>query len=225
MGMLRIDQRLAGQGNAPAPVPHTLAEVFAEQAADAAAAGFVLARLPADKGPILWVQDRVSAKEAGRPYLPGMGAKTALITLTLSRAADVLWALEEGLRCASLGGVVGELWGDPPALDFTATKRLAIRAEASGVDCWLIRRAASPNLSAARDRWRVGVQPAAIHPDDALAPGLPRWGVELFRSRRAKPGRWVVSYDGAADRLDFAAASGDRTLDARDGAPRERAAG
>ena len=29
--------------------------------------------------------------------------------------------------------VIGELWGDPAALDFTATRRLAVAAERSGV--------------------------------------------------------------------------------------------
>lgn len=201
-----------------------LSEVFAQSAADAAALGFVLARLPADGRPVLWVQDRLSRQQAGQPCLAGIGTARALVLLHLSRPRDVLWALEEGLRCRALGAVIGEIWGDPAALDFTATKRLAMRAEAAGLPCWLIRRAASPNLSAARDRWRIGARPSAPHPYDPQAPGAPRWALDLFRSRHAQTGLWVAQYDRAADRVDLVAATGAGTLDAGDAAPRQRAA-
>ena len=220
-----MHKALAGQALRPAPMPHTLAEVFAEAAADAAATGFMLSRLPRSAAPILWVQDRLSRKEAGRPSLAGLGTQRPIIMVDLSRAADVLWAMEDGLRCRALGAVVGEVWGDPPVLDFTATKRLAMRAEAAEVPCWLIRRAAHPNLSAARDRWRIRSLPAAVHPHDAQAPGDPRWALDLFRSRRSPPGQWVASYDRAADRLHLSAAVPDGTLDAGDGAAGKRATG
>lgn len=225
MGSLRMHKALAGQGQRPAVMPHTLSEVFPDHPADASAVGFALSRLPRTHAPILWVQDRLSRKEAGRPALAGLSADRPIIMVDLSRAADVLWAMEDGLRCRALGAVIGEIWGDPPALDFTATKRLAMRAEAADVSCWLIRRAASPDLSAARDRWRTSSVPSAPHPHDAQAPGAPRWALNLFRSRRAKPGQWVATYDRAADRVHLAAPIGDRAVEPRDGAVRERATG
>ena len=225
MGVLRVQKKLAGQGDQPAPMPHTLCEVFAETATDAAAIGFVLTRLPRTDAPILWVQDRLSRRETGRPYLPGIGTRRPVIMVSLSRAVDVLWAMEDGLRCRALGGVIGEIWGDPPALDFTATKRLAMRSEAADVPCWLVRRAASADLSAARARWRIASQPAAPHPHDPLAPGAPRWSLDLFRARRSKPGQWVATYDRKTDRVDLAPAVRDRALDPRDGPARRRAAG
>ena len=225
MGSLRMHKALAGQGERPAVMPHTLSEAFPTHPADASAVGFALSRLPRTNAPILWVQDRLSRKEAGRPALAGLPADRPIIMVDLSRAADVLWAMEDGLRCRALGAVIGEIWGDPPALDFTATKRLALRAEAADVSCWLIRRAASPDLSAARDRWRIASLPSAPHPHDAQAPGAPRWALDLFRSRRAKPGQWVATYDRAADRIGLAAATGDRAVDARDGTAGRRAAG
>ncbi|MFG5380226.1 ImuA family protein [Yoonia sp. R2-816] len=220
-----MQKRLAGQVREPDPLTHTLSEAFPETATDAAAVGFVLARLPHTTAPILWVQDRLSRKETGRPYLAGIGTDRPLIMVSLSRAADVLWAMEDGLRCKALGGVIGEVWGDPPVLDFTATKRLAMRSEAADVPCWLIRRAASPDLSAARDRWRIASLPSAPHPHDAQAPGLPRWSLDLFRSRRSKPGQWVATYDRAADRLDLSAAIRDGTLATGHGTAGQRAAG
>lgn len=229
VGSLRMDKALAGQGECPAVMPHTLSEVFPCSPTDASAVGFVLSRLPRTHAPILWIQDRLSRKEAGHPAMAGIGTGAGLrrpiIMVDLSRAADVLWAMEDGLRCRSLAAVIGEIWGDPPMLDFTATKRLALRAEAADVSCWLIRRAASPDLSAARDRWRIASLPSAVHPHDPQAPGAPRWSLDLFRSRRAKPGQWVATYDRAADRVHLAAPARDRAVDAGDGTAGQRAAG
>lgn len=225
MGSLRVQQGLAGQGLYAAAMPHTLCEAFPQTVTDVAALAFVLSRLPRTNAPILWVQDRLSRKEAGRPYLAGLGMAHPIIMVDLSRAADVLWAMEDGLRCRALAAVIGEVWGDPAVLDFTATKRLALRAEAADVPCWLIRRAASPNLSAARDRWRIASLPSAPNSHDVQSPGLPQWSVDLFRSRRTKPGQWVARYDRAADRLHLTAPLRDGAVDARDGTARERATG
>lgn len=206
----RVGQARASRGARDPDVP--LSEVFADTRADAAAAGFVLSQLAGARAPVLWLQDRLSRKETGRPYLPGLGAAWPLLVMDLSRPVDVLVAAEEGLRCKALCAIVAEIWGDPLALDFTATKRLVLRADASGVPCWLIRHAATADLSAARDRWRVRALPSALHPEDATAPGAPRWQVELFRSRNKRPGEWIVHHDRAADRLHFAPAVRDGAL-------------
>lgn len=203
----------------------TLSEAFVATAADGAVAGFVLSLVPQGAAPILWLQDATSQREAGRPYLPGLRIGRPVIHLTLGRAADVLWAMEEGLRGTALGGVIGEVWGDPPSLNFTATRRLAVRAEAVGLPCWLIRRAATPDLSAARNRWRVASLPSQVHPHDPQAPGDPRWQVELFRARQVPPGAWVATYDRAADRIDLSAAFRDGAVAQGDGAAGLRAAG
>jgi protein ImuA len=178
----------------------TLAEVFSEQAVDGAPIAFAVAHLRADK-PVLWVQDRMSRRETGRPYLAGLPVPLRILHVTVSKPADLLWTMEEALGCPALGGVLGEVWGDPAVLDFTATKRLALRSEAHGVPAWLIRRAAHPNLSAARERWRVDSLPSLPDPDDQRAPGLPLWQADLFRSRWRQPGQWVVRHD--QDGLSF----------------------
>ncbi len=186
----------------PASQPATLSEVHADRAVDAAAVAFVLAHLDAEK-PLLWIQDRLSRKETGRPCLAGLPRPFRILHVDVSRPVDVLWAMEEGLRCRALGGVLGEVWGDPQALDFTATKRLALRSEAQNVPAWLIRRAAQAGLSAARDRWRLRSLPALRHPDDARAPGDPMWRAERFRSRWDKTGTWVARLEEGALRLDL----------------------
>jgi protein ImuA len=203
----------------------TLSEVFSTTSADGGVLGFVMSVIRGTDAPILWVQDHMSQNEAGRPYLPGLSVRQPVIHITLPRAADVLWAMEEGLRSTSLAAVIGEVWGAPPVLDFTATKRLATRAETSNLPCWLVRRGAVPDLSAARNRWRIASLPSLPHPHDPQAPGDPRWQVELFRSRQAHPGIWVASYDRAADRVDFSAPLRDGAVAEADGAAMRSATG
>lgn len=212
----------AGDAAAP-PVPGraALQEAFAGRAMDASATGFVLAVLPAGTAPILWVQDRSSRREGGRPYLPGAGKPAPLapiLRVEVSHPRDVLWTMEEGAACAGLSAVVGEIHGDPAVLDFTATKRLALRAEASGVPVWLIRTGGAAGLSAARERWRIGALPSSPHPHDPAAPGAPLWAAELFRARGRPPGRWEAHREpggaggGAADRLRLVPPPRDRAV-------------
>lgn len=171
--------------------PATLAEVFASTPGDGAATAFALAHLrPGAR--VLWVQDRASRREGGRPHAPGL--RVDLLHLEVSRAKDALWAMEQALGCEGLSAVIGEVWGDPAALDFTATKRLALRAEAGRVQAWLLRGTAAPDLSAARERWRV----SSLGSRDWRRPC---WRAALFRSRSRAPTEWIASHDG--DRLVF----------------------
>jgi protein ImuA len=202
------DPKAIEPGLAPGSI---LSELFPSSPRDAGWTGFVLAQLEPAK-PLLWVQERMAICEGGRVHAAGLGAAAKqLIHVEARDAKAALWAMEEGLRCPALGGVVGELWGDPQALDFTATRRLAVAAERSGVACWLIRLQGTANLSGARERWRLASAPGLTHPFDPKAPGSPRWTADLFRSRRRLPGQWVVGGD-APDMLLVAAQPADRAL-------------
>ncbi|GAA4710973.1 hypothetical protein GCM10023325_03060 [Sphingomonas lutea] len=192
----------------PSPPRPTLSELFAAHPRDGGWAGFLLAQVDESR-PVLWVQDRMAILESGRIYPPGL-PRFPLLHVEARDARDALWAMEEGVRCAALSCVIGELWGDPRALDFTATRRLAVAAERSGVPCWLVRLGATANLSGARMRWRIASAPSLPNPLDPKASGAPAWDAELFRARGAPPGRWSVFHE--ADRVHLVAAPGDRAL-------------
>lgn len=211
-----------------------LTDVFPQAFASASASGFVLSLLPRGKGPVLWVQDFLSRRENGAPYTPSLaafGLEQPVLLVNASHPRDVLWTMEEGAACAGLSAVVGEVHGGPEVLDFTATKRLSLRAEASGVPLYLIRSGDPGGLSTARMRWRIASLPAQAHPDDPQAPGAARWDLELFRARGHAPGRWVADHEPdkrhsprAADRLrlvprpdDGALAPGDQPIPQRSG--------
>jgi protein ImuA len=200
--------RLGEPFRLPQPSVPTLSELFATVPRDGGWTGFLLPLLEPGK-PLLWVQDRMAVREAGRVHPAGL-AGLSIIHVEARGGKDALWAMEEGLRCSGISAVIGELWGDPAALDFTATRRLAVAAEHRQVHCWLVRLNGSANLSGARMRWRIGSQPSLPHPLDPKAPGSPAWDAQLFRARGFAPGRWDVAHEaGCLHRL---AVPGDRAL-------------
>ena len=207
---LRRTGPLPSQGHweLPKPPRPTLSELFAAHPCDGGWAGFLLAQIDPAR-PVLWVQDRMAILQSGRVHPPGLPSQN-LIHVEARDAKDAVWAMEEGVRCAALSSVIGELWGDPKALDFTATRRLAVAAERSGVPCWLVRLGGTATLSGARMRWRIGSAPSLLHPLDPRAPGLAAWDAELFRARGSQPGRWSIAHE--AGLFHLAAVSGDRTL-------------
>lgn len=193
----------------PAPPRPTLSELFAASPRDCGWTGLLLPQVDRWK-PVLWVQERMAILESGRIYPPGLhGAEILHVEARDSRTA--LWAMEEGVRCSALSAVIGELWGDPAALDFTATRRLAVASERSGVPCWLVRLGGTANLSGARMRWRIASARSLPNPLDARAPGLPAWDAELFRARGTPPGRWTLAHE--ADRFHLVSGAADRALD------------
>jgi len=192
----------------PAPPSPTLSELFAASPRDVGWAGFVAAQTDGGK-PLLWIQERMAILESGRVHPPGLPSQN-LIHVETRDARDALWAMEEGVRCAALSCVIGEIWGDPKVLDFTATRRLAVASERSGVPCWLVRLGGIANLSGARMRWRIASAPSLLNSLDVRAPGLPAWDADLFRARGSPPGRWSIAHE--AGRFHLAAASGDRAL-------------
>ena len=90
----------------------------------------LLARVP---GQVLWVTDRQDVCPAA---LANAGLHPDRVVFAHARKA-VLLVMEEGLRHRGLAGVVGELWG---RLGLTASRRLQLAAEASGVTAFVLRR-------------------------------------------------------------------------------------
>jgi protein ImuA len=209
-------------------------EIFAS-GSEAAGAGAALALLldglaaaGAEPRQVLWVQDRASLRLTGRPYRPGLpeALRARLVHVLAEKPEDALFALEEGLRCRDFAGVIGELAGNPKALDFTASRRLSLAAEAHGVPLYLVRLDAAADLSSARMRWNVRSAPSPRPCWNREAPGSAAWHAELFRARAHPPGQWTLHDDGTrlrAERpsaaaphlLDVAFAAGARSLAAR----------
>jgi protein ImuA len=122
--------------------------------------------------------------------------------LRVPKPVDVLWAMEEALRCRALACVIAEMTGEGAVADLTATRRLALAAREgasarhSGFGL-LIRHKASAVPSAAVTRWEIAA--ALSKPDayGALCGGLgrARFDLSLRKNRRGPSGRWIIEWD------------------------------
>jgi protein ImuA len=178
-----------------------LHEVFAMELADSGSAtGFaaILAGLVSPAGaPLFWLREE-AAERAACLHAPGLVEigidPQRMVLVVLPDPATLLRTAADVVRCAAVGAVVIELWRRPRALDLTATRRLALAAEQSGVTPLLLRIAAEPGPSAAQTRWSACAAPSVALATEA--PGRPAFTVELLRQRgRPDGGLWYLEWD------------------------------
>ncbi|SKA29519.1 ImuA family protein [Consotaella salsifontis] len=200
LGPVDLDRRLGG-GLARG----TVHEVRAGRPADGtAAAGFALgaALRLAPRRPLLWVRQDFLDAETGGLYAPGLaefGCDPARLVLVRVRdGAAALRAGLDGARSPALGAMLLAFWGEPKAFDLSASRRLSLAAEASGVSVLLLRLAAEPAPSAAETRWRVEASPSRAL--EAGAPGPPAFTVTLERQRGGmNGGPWHMEWNRERD--------------------------
>jgi protein ImuA len=207
-GVTAIDRHLPGRGLILGSVHEVIEEGPASEFAGTATfftAG-IAARL---KGPVLWCLTR---RDLFAPGLAQVGLHPdRIIYAETCRDADVLPLIEEGLHQKGLGAVIGEV----SRLGLTASRRLQVAAEASGVPALVIRRwwtVAQKDLTklptAASTRWRVSPIPSEAVPAGGLKRG--RWEVELVRCRGAEPRSWILEACDAQGHLALPANLADR---------------
>ena len=172
--------------------PGYLHEIFAPTRMDTGAAlGFALGQartfLSPERPGVLVLQLRSELQEAGVPYAPGIsgfGLEPDHVTFVQAESVtELLWALEEELACRAVGTVIADFAHPHKALDFTASRRLSLRAADSGVSVFLLSVSKAREASAARYRWRIAPILSRTMPFDARAPGPPRWRVVLEKGQ------------------------------------------
>ena len=183
-------------------------EFFAAEADDGpSAAGFaamLALRTVGRRAPIFWLRTDEGERRGGMIHAPGLvelgGDPDSLV---LGQAPDIkalLRVAADAARCPGLGALIVEAPGKCPALDLTASRRLALAVEQSGVTLFMLRLAAEPVPSAAETRWAVSAAPSRAL--EANAPGSPAFDIELLRRRSGPSGmRWRLEWN--RDRLEF----------------------
>ena len=129
----------------------------------------------------------------------GIEAGQLLVVSGLRRRDDMLWAMEEALRCRAVWGVVAEI-GE---IGLAAGRRLMLAAEGTRVLGLVLsrrdgeRRGAGvrggAGVRAAVSRWRVTAAPGGSPMPDRRRPPVAdgtRWRVELLHCRGGRPAEW-----------------------------------
>ena len=204
-GIEELDQALPGGGIALGAL-HEFSEDASRGWYAANAVSFIAGILARLDGPVLWC---LHSRDLFAPALARVGLDPNRIVFCETwKDADILPAMEEGLRINGLAGVVGEL----KRLPMTASRRLQLAAENSGVTAFAIARSQEHmgEANAAYSRWRITPAPSVACLDDAL--GRACWRVELLRCRGAAPHNWLLEACNAEGRCALSANVPDRSL-------------
>jgi protein ImuA len=153
-------------------------------------AGFItglLSSLMGLSGATLWIS---SSRTLFPPALKSFAVDPAhFIFLDLQKEKDVIWAMDEALKCSALSAVVGELRD----LDFKSSRRLQLSVEQSKVTGFILRKSNRDiNTTACVSRWKINPLPSELEKLPGM--GFPKWRVELTRMRNGKSGAWDVQW-------------------------------
>jgi protein ImuA len=169
-------------------------ELIADSLEDAAAtSGFIsaiLASIMKNAGSCIWINRSQSVVP---PALKSFGiSPDNIIFIYLKKEKEILWAMEEALKCTGLSAVIGEVQD----LSFNASRRLQLAIEQSQVTGFIVRRnPRSLNTTASLARWKITSLPGEL-PAGMPGVGFPRWNVELLKVRNGKPGSWQIEFVG-----------------------------
>ena len=113
-----------------------------------------------------------------------------VIFIDLQREKDVLWAMEESLKCEGLAAVVAEI----REISFAQSRRLQLAVESSKVTGFLLRNDPRKlNTTTCVARWQVTPMPSVLG-DGLPGVGCPRWQVELLKVRNGMPRSWILDW-------------------------------
>lgn len=184
----------------------------------AATSGFIaglLSPLMGGNGTSLWIS---SSRTLFPPALKSFGIQPdRFIFIDLQKEKDVLWAMDEALKCGALAAVVGEM----KDISFTASRRLQLAVEQSQVTGFILRNNIRKlNTTACASRWKITQLPSELI-DNLPGIGFPKWRVELLRIRNGKQGVWDFQWmngklQPAPDKnrdLDYKASHGNKEFE------------
>ena len=147
----------------------------------------ILASLMHRGNTTLWIG---SSKTIFLPAFKSFGiTPDKIIFIDLKKEKEILWTMEEALKCEGIAAVVGEM----PELSFTASRRLQLAVEESNVTGFIIRQnPRNVNTTACLTRWKINSLPS--DPQDMPGVGFPRWNVQLLKVRNGRPGAWQIEF-------------------------------
>jgi protein ImuA len=125
------------------------------------------------------------------PALKSFGiAPDKIIFIDLKKEKEMLWAMEEALKCNGLSAVIAEI----SELNFIASRRLQLAVEQSQVTGFILRRnPPSLNTTACVTRWKITPLASELT-DNMPGVGFPRWNVELLKVRNGYSGKWQIEF-------------------------------
>ena len=156
-----------------------------------ASSGFIagiVSSLLKNSGVAIWIS---SSQIVFPPALVSFGINPSqIIFIHLKNQKEILWTIEEALKCEGLTAVVGEV----SFVDLAISRRLQLATEQTGVTGFLLRtNQRTLNTTACTCRWVIQHLPSETK-DGLPGIGFPKWNVELLKVRNGKPGSWQLEW-------------------------------
>ncbi len=233
-GAAELDAVLPGGGLATGALHEFLPAAHGDFAAMLGFGLGALARIISCRpGHVVWVLPAWQQRAWGALYPAGLapfGIDSRLFTCVRTpKTQNMLWALEEALANGAVAAVIGILPENDRGYDFTASRRLAMRAARHGVTAFIF--SSQPQFAmatATETRWAIAAEPCRpkAYPGHAMAGlGPPRWRLQLVKSRKGNTGNWTVEWNHETLSFRLAAPLADRApLRIAGHAARQRAA-
>ena len=167
--------------------------ICADMESAAATSGFIsgiLSSVMRRDGVSIWVSQ---SQKIFAPSLKCFGTQPdKIIFVNVPNQRDVLWCVEEALKCEGIAAVIGEI----NDFDFTASRRFQLAVEQSGVTGFIIRNAPHQlNITSSIARWQITSLPSISY-NNMPGVSFPRWGITLLKARNGKPGSWEIEWAG-----------------------------
>ncbi|PKA39211.1 hypothetical protein N2599_17810 [Rhizobium sullae] len=176
-----------------------------------AASGFVLAlaallqrQETADGMPVLWIGDRICTMEAGLPYAVGLKdfglEPERFLIASPHKLEEALWLAEAAVESGIFPATILEVRGNPAHFGLTESRRLSLRAKASGRPLFLLRQGGEEEASSAL--FRLLAEPAPVSarplPDGSMLGGSlgnPVFRLILEKSRNPAPVSFLLEWN------------------------------
>jgi protein ImuA len=173
----------------PTRVVHELSSYSETEAA--ATNGFIaalLGKLLNHSRKCIWI---AREQQIYPPAFKSFGIEPEQVLFVEARQSrDILWILEESLKCETLVAVVGAT----DHLSFTESRRLQLAVEQSHVTGFIHR--VSPRQQetiACAARWHIQPLPSVTE-DNLPGMGFAQWNVALIKARNGQTGEWQLQW-------------------------------
>ncbi|MEM7068445.1 MAG: hypothetical protein AAF478_06125 [Pseudomonadota bacterium] len=175
--------------------------------------GFLLGLLSRldETRPIAWICEPSTVADTGKLFPDGLSyfglESSRMFHITPLHLADAFWASGEAARTGGVSAIIFHIKGNPGTFDLSVSRKLALRAQASGTPLFILRQAGEEEASSAATRWHVS--PAPSLPDETYHKGLGhmRLRLTLEKNRNGQLGQWLVAWNPKTRSFENAAKS------------------
>lgn len=188
LGFGVLESAFPGQAFPTGAIHEFITSSAEEEAATTGFVGGLLSVLMHKSAVCLWISNSHTVFPAA---IQNFGIDPDRIVFVCMRHdQDILWALEEGLKCSALCCVVAEVTD----LDFIQSRRLQLAVERSRVTGVILRKASRIRMSTVcAVRWQIKPLPSKII-DSLPGVGFPVWDVNLLKVKNGNPSHWQITW-------------------------------